>query len=450
MNSVMKDYELVLPDDKAIEDSVAQYDGAVNPVYQLFQALADLKLVEVEGERMIWTNNTDCVACGNGAPGKTNEYANNPNSPGHCVAMDTCGATVNDTINMAAQSLADQGSPDTEFASRLQSKLAMSSSGDLINTRFAQGFEGMEGLMAALEKQADGRIMDVKPDGTFDTKNLPSAYILWYKVAVYCSYTDDNKSSDLLRDCSDQKSLKTAIKALFTDITGQWNMAVYPDVIEELLMDYVDPSVFDEQAPPYKGNCPGYTVFNVHITTVQEFTYEALQARFLKLDDSKDVILAALKSSQTNNGIQLCDMASWLMELRTLGHFDRMGTYTPSMEQLGPGVSLAKTGLITPAATLVPGDSVKVSVFNFPQGSTISLYLMGKSTDPLDNPEPLFKLKNFVDQGATTVDWVVPNGIEYGEYYLKASSLGLTTFSQLVEIVQSKAQARTRRTRMFL
>ena len=45
------------------------------------------------------------------------------------------------------------------------------------------------------------RLMDLKSDGTFDSRYLPQVYVVWKKVTIYCAYNDNTKSSELLRDC---------------------------------------------------------------------------------------------------------------------------------------------------------------------------------------------------------------------------------------------------------
>jgi len=194
---------------------------------------------------------------------------------------------------------------------------------------------------------------------------------VWYKLAVYCSYSDAGLKSDLLRDCTDFNTVKASVKAaLANTVSGHYNLAVYPDVVEELFMDYVDPAYFEASAPPYNGDCPGYTVFNVLASTIQESTFKALQPAVKDLDHNTD-FLNSLKAKSA--GVQLCGVAAWLVELKTLGHFDQLGTYTPSGMDIAPGVAISKPGVPTPASTLSPGDAVKVSVFNFPAGGWVRL-----------------------------------------------------------------------------
>jgi len=234
---------------------------------------------------------------------------------------------------------------------------------------------------------ADGtiKLADLKADGTFDSKHLPSIRSLWYKIAIYCSYNaDTGQKSDLLRDCTDYHTVKSVLKAYLAadNIKGSYNLAVYPDVVEELFMDYVDPAYFEASAPPpYHGDddCPGYNVFNIAMSTIQEATHVSLQNASDSLDQNTAFLESFGPTSSSNNSsssgdddddddVKLCGVAAWMVEVRTLGQFDQLGTYLPSGLDIAPGVSISKAGLPTPAVALTPGEAVKVSIYNFPPG----------------------------------------------------------------------------------
>jgi len=51
-------------------------------------------------------------------------------------------------------------------------------------------------------------------------------------------------------------------------------------------------------------------------------------------------------------------------------------------------------------------------------------------------------VKNFDDSAITTLDWVVPNDLPAGRYYLEATGLGLTGFSQAVDLMAPKSRRR--------
>jgi len=293
---------------------------------------------------------------------------------------------------------------------------------------------------------ADGstRLADIRSDGSFNIDSLPSIHTIWYKMAIYCSYKDDDDgqkrsgSGDLLRDCVDYKRVKASVKDFFSagGLIGKYHLAVYPDVVEELFMDYVDPSFFEASAPPYNGDdCPGYTVFNVVISSIHTNTCGTLQSLLTSINHDT-TLLSSMKA--TRDDVRLCDVATWLVEKKTLGHFDQLGTYLPSGMDIAPGITISQPGLATPATTLHPGQAVKVSIYNFPHGSTINIAILDKSTDPLGiiTGDPVIKIKEFDDDGATTIDWRVPGDTNLGSYYLKAMTpLGLVSFSQLVEVV---------------
>jgi len=61
--------------------------------------------------------------------------------------------------------------------------------------------------------------------------------------------------------------------------------------------------------------------------------------------------------------------------------------------------------------------------------------------------DPIIKVKDYVDDGgATTIDWVIPSDTPLGTYYLKAmTSLGLQSYSQLVDVVRPGSRERKHR-----
>jgi len=213
------------------------------------------------------------------------------------------------------------------------------------------------------------RLADLKPDGTFDSKHLLHIRSIWSKLAVYCSYRDSGLlTSDLLRDCVDHNTVKKAINAFLAKTTKNYYLSVYPDVVEELFMDYVDPSYFEASAPPYNGDCPGYTVFNVVLSTIHQTTYDALLQTAMPSLHHNIAFLDSFPPSSIRADVQLCGVTTWIVEAKALGQFDQMGTYLPSGMDIAPGVIISKPGLATPATTLTPGDAVKISIFNFPAG----------------------------------------------------------------------------------
>jgi len=109
------------------------------------------------------------------------------------------------------------------------------------------------------------------------------------------------------------------------------------------------------------------------------------------------------------------------------------------------GVAVSENGMPFPVSAVHPGDQLKVSVYNFPPRSTVSLSLMGGTADPLALPLPIFTLHDFDDDGITTVDWTLPHETPVGKYYLQATGLGLTSFSQLIEVISEVTPKHTRR-----
>ena len=64
------------------------------------------------------------------------------------------------------------------------------------------------------------------------------------------------------------------------------------------------------------------------------------------------------------------------------------------------------------------------------------------STAKLNTPNTLFKVKDFDDSKVATLEWDLPSDIANGKYYLQASGLGLTSYSQAIQISPSGTKRR--------
>ena len=441
MNNPSREFVYKPPDVAALEAAKAMFtgDGIQNTLRAFFAAVqqGDLEELAGVGGVLAGNNNTDCMVCGMG-PGNPADYVSKDGAP--CLAMQTCGATLNDTMNKANTILSTQDNPDTAFVPRLQQTLDSHSATALGG--LGDKYLGLEKFFAAHgvtpDSMASGMDIQVQPNlnsqGAYHADDLPNVYTIWRKVAVYCSYKDPKgRSNDLLRSCTDYVAVKNVIKGMITGIAGYRTMAVYPESIDELFVEYVDPKYVESTAPPYNAACPGYALFSLVISSVQEHVYEALQVKLDNIDANPDLI-ASLNKGVTNPDIQICGLKSWVENLRTTEPYDNHGTFIPETGDIAPGMIIAKVGEATPATTLYPGDKTAISVYNFPKGSTVAVRLMDSSTDPLDNPEPILTLKNFDDDGISTVNWVVPADKPLGRYYLKATGLGVTSYSQAVDV----------------
>ena len=113
----------------------------------------------------------------------------------------------------------------------------------------------------------------------------------------------------------------------------------------------------------------------------------------------------------------------------------------------GPSLLLTSENEITPPTSLTIGQPYDLVVYNFPHGSTVTINLIKATTDGGAAGESgitLFKLKDFDDNsadGMANVAWIVPNDISPGQYYMKATSLGLFTYSPLFDVASPSAGA---------
>ena len=313
-----------------------------------------------------------------------------------------------------------------------------------------------EDMLAGLEKLTEAlgvdpatgdKVADItlQPDGAFHPDVLPNVYSVWRKVVVYCSYKDPTgKSNDLLRACTDYMTVKKAIKGLLGGVTGYRSMAVYPDAIDDLFVEYVDPAYMEAQAPPYLSSCPGYSSFNLAVTSVQQHVNKALLEIMDDIDGNEDLIAQLNNGLDPQSDVQICGLKSWVVDLNNKQPSDVLNTYDPSNNHgdIAPGMIVSKVGQATPATTVHPGDETELHVYNFPKGSTVSLQLLSSKTSPQTQPEPLLKVANFDDRKPMTLKWTVPLDLPTDKYYFRASAQGLVSFSQLMEVVPTGTKRR--------
>jgi len=66
-------------------------------------------------------------------------------------------------------------------------------------------------------------------------------------------------SDDLLRGCTDYTQVKHMVKGMMdeSDVKGYRTLRVYPDAIDDIFTEFVDPNYVESMAPPYDSSCPG-------------------------------------------------------------------------------------------------------------------------------------------------------------------------------------------------
>jgi len=417
-------------------------EDAMIAVRNVFASLGDIQAEAKEytntGNILILDENTDCMACG--LAGQT---ADRVKGAGKCIAFNQCGATVNEAFDKAHAIASASADPaDANIVPRMKDVL----SNTPINAEdMLKGFEKLTQALgidpATGDKVAD---MDLQPDGAFHPDVLPNVYSVWRKIAVYCSYKDPaGKSNDLLRDCTDYTSVKKAIKGMLGDMSGMRAMAVYPDAIDELFVEYVDPSYMEAQAPPYLSSCPGYSSFNLVVTSVQQHVNKRLVEVLNNIDDNQDLITQLNNEGKSNDEIQICGLKSWVVDMGTQKPADVLNNFKPPDHDIAPGMLVAKPGQATPATTIHPGDDTDIHIYNFPKGSTVSIQLLSSKIDPAAvGPEPILMVKDFDDKQPTTLKWQVPSDLATDKYYFRATALGLTSYSQLMEVAPHGSRRR--------
>jgi len=167
---------------------------------------------------------------------------------------------------------------------------------------------------------------------------------------------------------------------MVTDINAYRALTVYPDAIDDMFTDYVDPNYLETMAPPYDTTCPGYAVFHVVMNTVSSNANAKMQQVLHSIDGNQDVI-NKLNAGTHPSGTTICGIKSWVVNLKTAMPIQNIGTYTPAGNgDIAPGLFMAKEGQTTPATSMEAGDDTKISIFNFPKGSNINVQLVGGNT----------------------------------------------------------------------
>ena len=432
------EYELGIPD-KSVLESMSSESGLgsmQSNLRNLFTALGQMEIKELQGGGVAAGNNTDCLLCGWG-PGDTSKYNNDMKLGGQCLTMEKCGSSMNETLQMAQDVSDSSANPDATFATRefIRSTLrrawchvcnrrrrkdrvilvgssflsrltiihltflmtgmkdALDSVGGSSAEGWLQKFEGLEGILAAhgisspvelLQPGSRRKLQESVPTltaaGTYHPDSLPLVYTAWFKVAVYCSYNDPGKSSDLLRDCTDYTQVKTVVKQLVAGVNAYRALTVYPDAIDDLFTEYIDPNYVESLAPPYEQSCPGYAVFHVIINSISKKVNSQMTAALQSLDGNQDIV-AQLNAAPHPTGTTICGIKSWVSSLKTSVPIENIGTFTPPTGDIAPGLYLSTVGHAVPATQMSADDNMQVSLFNFPKGSTVNVQLIGGSTD---------------------------------------------------------------------
>ena len=129
-----------------------------------------------------------------------------------------------------------------------------------------------------------------------------------------------------LSNCADRFQLKNAITGLMGGVTGSYTVTVVPDEVDPMFIEYVDPLWMDTQAPPDNQACPGWSSFNVYVTSIQLDVFKQLQDRWKVFDTNKDRLMDALNNAGYLNDIKVCDLMATEV---------KMWVAPPSLEQAG-------------------------------------------------------------------------------------------------------------------
>jgi len=240
----------------------------------------------------------------------------------------------------------------------------------------ALGFEdGLERLMAALEPN-EHRLADIRVDGTLDPKLPPAINAMWHKVYVYCSSppspppppppkggkTNDANDASLgySSNCTNRSILKAVLlNVIFNGITGIYTVTVTSDQIDPLFIEYIDPTWLESQAPPSNIDCPGWSSFNVFVSTLQPRVYGEMKERWRRVDGFRDQVIAALNrgSKGQADGVNICDVL-WVEEKMWVipPSLEHAGTYDVSRGGIGPVVAITQEGLATPVSMVKQGE----------------------------------------------------------------------------------------------
>lgn len=259
------------------------------------------------------------------------------------------------------------------------------------------------------------------------------------RVTVYCRYRNESLNSNtIITNCTSEANIKSVLKAYWNnELPGPSDLATPEHKVDSFFVDQINQLYFDELRPPDgPASCDGYTPFDAYLTTLDEASYNKAQTVYDNLVNEIDDFVYDLELTTSDPEKEICGVYFGTKEVAVYPHYNELGTYKPDSKTIiSPGVIVAEPNVPTPATTLYPGKPYIIYAYNFPEGSTVNIKLLGNTSQPVDtNYFPGYKIRNFHDSGPVPINWTLSNDFPRAKYYLQATTTGITTFSQALSV----------------
>ena len=356
---------------------------------------------------LISANNSDCFLCSVG-PGKSEDHIG---GPGSCEVSEECKA--DNPVDAYAE------------ATKLTTKniLPPAAAGILPETTKGNG--------------------DVV---------YPNTWLLWSELVVYCRSTDpDTDDASITANCLTKEYVEEVVKNYLllnsTAANQGYQVTVAPAGLHAAAQlpnfapdveDTTVPALRDALSPEWNPDCQGWTKYDIQVAAtdpkVEQHVLDVFEDFFADAADLEDTILSNWDQNFEEELVP-CGITITEKGEQRFPSIKTMPAYKPSETfNIAPNLVLADDTSIEPVRSIVPGETYKIYVQNFPAGSKVDVKLLEGSK--VDGPV-VASIAKFDDDGTAELAWVAPGeGLDLaaGKYYLQAQPVdfpALFAFSQL-------------------
>jgi hypothetical protein len=264
--------------------------------------------------------------------------------------------------------------------------------------------------------------MDLKPAvafpgmGNAEEAPLGDTWMLWNELTVWCQPTAVEGAG---ASCLTPEYVKEVVKGmiLFNATTNDYQISVAPNGVHGAAANFTDDAVMElagELAPSWNADCQIGTKYDIRVMATEPAVEQHLLEVFEEMNTDPSDLQETLFQNWNLDGtaaVEPCAAAVVEKGETRFPSIKKMPAFKPAsgMLQMGPNVVVADGKSIVPVSKLVPGETYKVYVQNFPQGSEVNVKLLNGFK--LDGPT-VATIKSFDDDGTSEVAWTVPEGID--------------------------------------
>ena len=274
--------------------------------------------------------------------------------------------------------------------------------------------------------------MDITPSmplpaglGSADEAPLPDTWMLWNEVTVYCVPKAGVPADEAAAGgCGNRELLMEVLKGyiLFNATTNDYGISVTPVAVHGAAANFTDAAVTDlaaglapDWSPDIEPACQQsgvYTKYDVRVTATDPAVEQHLLDVFEELAATPGDLEQSLQTNDAgdDSDAEICAVAVVEKGETRYPSIKKMPAFKPSEKLVfAPNLVVADDTSIVPLSKLAPGETYKIYVQNFPQGSKVNIKLMNGWK--LDGPT-VATIDSFEDDGTHEVLWTVPEGVK--------------------------------------